>query len=276
VNVSGLWANSFAWVQDVPGETPDDRRFLVDGESLVLDATVRYGLSEAVDVGLRVPLHGRGGGSLDGFIDWWHEVVNAPDGDRPDFRKDAFRVQGKRVEGGTFAWDADTGFGLGNVEADARWLLVDEGREGPSVALVGRVALPTGTGPFDGNGLGAGGQLVASVPLGGRFDVHAGAGVTAQGEGPLGDVLYSPVRAHGFLALEFRPWSRFSVVAETNAASRLVENVDSYPGLHWVLDVTGRIDLGERARLDLGFTENLKSQLSTTDFALYFAIGLRP
>jgi hypothetical protein len=88
--------------------------------------------------------------------------------------------------------------------------------------------------------------------------------------------LYAPVRAHGFLGLEWRPWRRLSLVAETDAASRLVENVYSYPGLHWIVNVTGRIDLGGRTRLDLGLTENLKSQLTTTDFAFYLGFGIRP
>jgi len=276
VGLSGPWANSFSWTQDVPGENPEDRRFLIDGEALLLDATVRRGLGRNVDVGLRLPLQWRGGGTLDGFIDWWHRLVNVPDGDRPAFLKDAFRVQGKTTDGGTFAWDDDTGLGLGNLEADARWLLVHEGREGPSVALVGRVSLPTGTGPFEGNGLGAGGQLVVSIPLGDDFDAYTGAGVTAQDDGPVRGVRYAPTRAHGFVALEWRPSRRFSLVGETDAASRLVENVDKYPGLHWIVNVTGRIDLGDRVRLDLGFTENLKSQLTTTDFALYFGVGLRP
>jgi hypothetical protein len=43
-----------------------------------------------------------------------------------------------------------------------------------------------------------------------------------------------------------------------------------------MLNVSGRVDLGARTRLDLGFTENLKSQLTTTDFALYLGFALRP
>jgi hypothetical protein len=276
LNVSGLWANSFSWTQDVPGETPEDRRFLIDGEALVLDATVRRGLGRNVDVGLRLPLLWRGGGTLDAFIDWWHRVFNVPDADRPLFLGNAFRVQGQTKEGATFAWDDSPGVGLGDLEGEARWLLVEAGRAGPSVALVGRVSVPTGTGPFEGHGVGAGGQLVVGIPLGDGFDAHTGVGVTAQDGGPIRGVRYSPTRAHGFVALEWRPGRRLSVVAETNAASRLVENVDSYPGLHWIVNVTARIDIGDRARLDLGFTENLKSQLTTTDFALYVGLGLRP
>jgi hypothetical protein len=42
------------------------------------------------------------------------------------------------------------------------------------------------------------------------------------------------------------------------------------------VNVTGRVDLGSRLRLDLGFTENIKNQQATTDFALYVGLGLRP
>jgi len=276
LQLSGLLANSFAWTQDVAGEHPDTRYFLIDGEALVLDATVRRGLTRNLDVGLRVPLEHRSGGTLDPFIDWWHRLTHAPDGDRPAFLQSAFRVEGLTTDKTRFSWDDRYGFGLGDVELDARWRVAEGTDGGPSVALVGRASLPTGTGPFSGNGMGGGGQLVVAAPLGRSFDLYTGAGFTAQGQGPVDGVLYSPVRAHGFLALEWRPWRRVSLVAETDAASRLVENIDHYPGLHWIVNVTGRIDLGRRTRLDLGFTENLMSQLTTTDFALYFGFGIRP
>ena len=90
------------------------------------------------------------------------------------------------------------------------------------------------------------------APLGRSFDLYGGLGATAQDPGPVRGVEYAPLRAHGFLALEWRPWRRLSLVAETNAASRLVENIDRYPGVHWIVNVTGRLDLGARTRLDAG------------------------
>jgi hypothetical protein len=274
--VSALWANSFSWTQNVAGEEPKTRHFLIDGEALVLDATLRRGLGKNVDVGLRVPLQSRGGGALDGFIDWWHRAAHVPNGDRPSFLTNAFRVEGVTTDGAPFSWNDHSGSGLGDLELETRWRVRDGGRDSPSVAVVGRVSLPTGTGPFEGNGVGGGGQVVLGSPLGGSFDLYAGAGLTAQDPGPVRGIRYEPVRAHGFLALEWRPWRRLSLVAETNAASRLVDNIRSYPGLHWIVNVTGRLDLGEHARLDLGFTENLKSQLTTTDFALTLGLGIRP
>jgi hypothetical protein len=276
LQLSALWANSFAWAQDVPGEHPAVRSFLIDGEAVILDATVRRGLTPSLDAGLRVLVQNRSGGVLDGLIDWWHHVIDAPQGGRPDFRTDAFRVEGTTKDGTLFSWNDRSGWGLGDMEAEARWRVRDGGRSSPSVALVARASLPTGTGPFTGNGVGGGGQIALGAPLGGSLDLYAGAGFTVQDRGPVRGVLYEPARIHGFLALEWRPWQRLSLVVETDAASRLVANVEQYPGLHWVMNATGRLDLGAHARLDLGFTENFKNQLSTTDFALYFGLGFRP
>jgi hypothetical protein len=276
VNLSGLWANSFSWTQDVPGETPEERRFLIDGEALLLDASVRRGLGANVDVGLRVPMQWRGGGILDGFIDAWHRLTHAPDGNRPDFVRNAFRVEGVTTAGAPFSWTDRTGLGLGDVELEARWRVVEGDGRSSSAALVARLSAPTGTGPFAGNGVGGGGQFALDAPLGGSVDLYGGVGFTAQDPGPVRGIRYAPARVHGFLAIEWRPWRRASLVAETDAASRLVENIDSYPGLHWIVNVTGRIDLAAHTRLDVGFTENIINQQTTTDFALYFALRLRP
>jgi hypothetical protein len=275
VTVSTLWSNSFSWTQDAPGEEPDDRRFLIDGETLTLATDIRYGLSADLELGLRLPLQHRGGGVLDGLIDTWHRWLHLPDGNRPSFRRDAFRVEGVTTLGTPFSWTGAQGTGLGNLELHARWRVLDGGQEAASLALVGRVALPTATAPFDTAGLGVGGQLVSVLPLTPALDLYLGAGLTVQDPGPVRGLRYAPARAQGFAALEWRPWRRMSLVVETNAASRLVENIDSYPGVHWTIDGAVRVDLGHGTRLDLGLTEGLVDQQSTTDLAFYLALGWR-
>lgn len=271
-----LWSSTFSWNQDEPGETPARRYYLLDAETATLDASVRRGLRPGLDVALRVPLRWRGGGRMDGLIDAWHRAFGFPTGNRGDFLANAFRVAGMTTTGTPFSWTGERGAGLGALELETRWRFRDRGPDGASLALVGRVALPTATGPFRGHGTGAGAQLVLGAPLGRELDLYAGVGATAQGRGPVDGVAYEATRGHGFLAVEWRPSRRLSLVAETDAAGRLVANVERYPATHWMLNVTGRIDLGRRTRLDLGFTENVRSQLSTTDFALYAAVALRP
>jgi len=276
LRASALWSNSFSWTQDAAGETPEDRRFLIDGESASLDLTLRRGLARNLDAAVRVAVHGRGGGTLDAFIDAWHRLVKVPDGERPAFRRDAFRVEGRTTAGRPFSWNDAQGWGLGALEIEARWRVADGAGGGPSAAVVGRILLPTGTGPYARGGLGAGGQVVVEASLGRGFDLFTGLGVTAQDPAPVRGIEYQTARAHGFLALEWRVARSLSFVLETNAASRLVHNIDSYPGTHWLVNLGGRLDLGARTRLDAFLTENILSQLSTTDFALHFAVSVRP
>jgi hypothetical protein len=276
VRTALLWENSFSWTQDVPGEHPGDRRFLIDGETRTLDLTVRYGLRHDVDVGIRVPLRWRGGGELDALIDTWHRIFDLPDGNRSDFLRDRFRVEGLTTDRGSFSWDDEAGTGIGNLEAESRWRFHDGGREGWTTAFETRVALPTGTGPFAGDGVGLGLQLVGARRLARSLDFFVGTGATIQDGGPVRRVEYEPFRLHGFLALEWRPARRLSLVGETDAASRLIANIDRYAGLHWMVNVSGRIDVARSTRLEIGFTENILDQLATADFGVHFGLVFRP
>jgi hypothetical protein len=272
-----LWSNTFGWTQDVPGEAPQDREFLIDGETATVDVTYRRGVSENVDIGARLPLRWRGGGILDGLIDWYHNLVGlrgSHDGDRPQFIRDAFRVEGRTSAGRPFSWDGDTGSGLGNLELESRWR-VHRSADGFTTALSARVGLPTATAPFDGNGVSFGLQVLGARPLGRRFDLYVGLGATVESADEVLGVGYEPVRGHGFLAFEWRAGRSWSLVAETDAATRLVRDISRYPGGHWIVNVDAKIDVSRRARLELGFTENLMSQISTTDFAMHGGIVLR-
>ena len=271
-----LWSNSFGWTQDVPGETPTDRRFLIDGEARTVDLNVARGVGENAHVALRVPLRWRGGGSLDGLIDTWHRIFGLPQGGRSRFLKNAFRVEGLTEAGQPFSWNDQRGTGLGNVELESRWRFADGGRGGWRAAVAARVALPTGTAPFDEDAAGLGVQVAAAKRLAGPLDLFLGAGGLVQGPGPVRGIGYETQRLHVFLALEWLMFGFFHLIAETDAASRLIRDIDRYPGLHWITNVSGRIPISKRTRFELGFTENFKNQMSTTDFGVHFGLVVRP
>jgi len=269
-----LWSNSFGYTQDVAGERPKDRRFLVDGEAATVELLFVHGFAKDLDSGVRVPLQWRGGGALDRLIDTWHRVLGLPDGRRPYFLRDAFRVEGITTDREAFSWAGDSGFGLGNVEAFGRWRF--HRGSAWSSALIGRVVLPTATGPFDGNGAAAGLQWVSARSFGPKLDAYLGLGGTIQGAGPVRGVRYEPARAHAFAAFEWRAFSRVSFLVESNIASRLVDDIDRYPGVHWLVNAGASVEVSASTRLDLGFTENFMDQMATTDFAFYVALRVRP
>jgi len=275
------WGNDFGWSQPVAGEIAAGRDFLVDGEHSTLGVEVRHGFRPGVSLGLRLPLRWRGAGVLDGLIDWWHHVVaplGIPDNGRSLFATGRFRVVGRDRNLDPVDWDGRAGFGLGNLEADARWTVRGGGpaaADGWRAALVARAALPTATGPFRSSGAAAGLQAVAARGLGSAFDVYLGAGATASSEDDGHGIAYEPLRFEGFLALEWRVGGHLSLLAETTAASRLVRNLDLYPGLQSYLRLGTKVDLSPRWRLEAGITEGLEDQQATTDFGIFSGIVRR-
>jgi Protein of unknown function (DUF3187) len=272
IGVDFDWGNDLGWDQPHPGESPESRSFLVDGEHRTLTVEIRRGVSHGLDLGLRVPLEWRGGGVLDGVIDWFHgftKRLGLPDNGRSTFVRDLLRADlyhgGQRL-----AWDDRFGAGLGRLELSARWSIQDRGSD--SAALIGRLALPTGTGPFAGGGTAAGLQVVGSRALGRATGTFGGLGATLGGERRVGDVEYTWLRPEGFLGLERRLGRRWSVLAQSNAAGRLITNIDHYSGIQWYLTLGGRLRLDSGWTVEGGFTENIASQQATTDFGVQLGV----
>ena len=171
-----------------------------------------------------------------------------------------------------FSWSDETGLGLGNLEVSGRWRFHEHG---VAAALVARASLPTATLPFEGS-WGGGLQLVARRSLGSSWQLHAGVGGTAQSQPSGAGFRYSTTRVQAFAALSWRAWPRLSLSVESDVASRLVRDISRYPGVHWLINGGARFAASRKTMLEVGLTENIKDQRSTTDFALYFAVVARP
>jgi hypothetical protein len=279
----GRWAahatlagsSSFGWRQSAEGNEPSYRAFLADAESWTLAVSAAYGATDDLDVGLRVPVMWRGGGFMDSMIDLFHEATGTLDNMRPDFAKDQYIVDGTLEDGRPWSWTEDDGAGLGNLEAFARWRFLDGGRDGLSAALHAQATVPTGTGPFRTGGVAAGLQVVAAHRFLRVFDFYAGAGGTWFSETEVDGVEYEPFRASAFAALEWRCLRWASLFAQLQWGSRLVTNVHLFPGTQLYLNFGAKIDLSPGTVLELGFTENLEDQQSTSDFGVWFGLEHR-
>lgn len=249
-----------------------DLAYLVDGEHRTLSVEMRRGLTERLTLGARVPLHWRGPGVLDGVIDWWHRLSGLPDNDRFLYPTGRFRVEGRDRQGRPLAFTGRPGTGLGNLEASAL-LALRADPHGTAVALVGRIDLPTGSGPYGSAGVHGGLQAVAALPIARGLDLYPGFGATIATEETRDGIDYKPLRAHGFLVLEWRPARRLSLLGEANGSSRLVTNVVGYKPFQLHLRIGAKVDLGPRIRVEGGFVEGLSVQ-NTTDFGIQSAVRI--
>lgn len=269
------WGNDLGWEQDQPGESTEGRSFLLDGEHRTLTFDVRRGVARGLDVGLRVPLDWRGGGLLDGVIEWFHgftRKLGLPDNGRSSFAQDLLRADLRRG-GEPLQWDDRSGTHLGRIELFGRWAPL--GHQAARVAVVARVAFPTGTGPFAGGATAGAVQLVGAHRTGRSADIYGGLGATFGSESQGGNLQYAAVRPEGFLAFERRFGRRWSALAESNAAGRLITNVDRYPAIQWYLSLGFRLRLDRGWALEGGFTENIMDQQATTDFGVQMGITRR-
>lgn len=278
VRVQAIWSNTFGWGQTQTGEAPDQRHYIVDGETRTVEATVLHGVTEDLDLGVRLPLHWRGAGFTDDAIDAFHEAfafLGITSNKREDFRTGVFRVHGLRHDGSTFDLGEEKGVGLGNVEGIARWRVLDEGRDGWSAALVGRATFPTGTGPFDVDGVAAGLQLVVARRVSRDVDLFGGIGAVLHGTDRFQGIGLHDVVGHAFLAVEWRVAPRWSLLLETDFATQHVDDVVRFERERWVAMLGAKVDLDASTTLEGGFVENLVDQQSTLDFGLHLGLEHR-
>jgi hypothetical protein len=279
VRVDLDWGSDFGWDQQISGEAPGDRRFLVDGEHRTLALEARHGLGERFAVGVRLPLHWRGPGLLDDVIDAFHgftRKLGLPDNGRPRFLTNQFRALGRDDEFRPVRWDGQPGTGLGNVELSGHWAFAAPAPgTGWAAALIVRASLPTGREPFSVPGLDGGLQLVAARRLAAPLELHLGLGGTAFGDVEVDAIRYTRGRIHAFTALEWRPGRRWSLMLQADASSRLVTNLARYPGLQSYLKIGARFAAARRWAIEAGFTENMVAQQATTDFGIFLGITRR-
>jgi hypothetical protein len=241
------------WSNTVNIELEPGEQLYVDAETVELDLGVaRAAGAWRFRAGL--PVIWRGAGTLDSFIDTWHDVFGLPDGNRPLVPKNDYDVRYARAGRSTVVVQDGTSIGDLHLEA-GRVLVANEGSE-----LVGWVGaeLPTGSeSRSTGNGgVDFAGWLSGRVALGERVDLSGQAGVVAPGgDGP---VPAADVAGFGTLALGWRLGQSFTAIAQLDAHSSLADDTSTdFLGEALVLTLGGRIRLKSGAAFEAGVSEDV-------------------
>lgn len=125
-------------------EQNSDELIIFDGETTRLELSFRYGVWEGVDFELKVPYYQHEPGTLDGFIDDWHEFFGLPENDRDKAPTDRLLYL-YRYKGETLLYLDKPTSGLGDVRIIVTRQLVNHGFDNiNNLALKTAIKFPTG------------------------------------------------------------------------------------------------------------------------------------
>lgn len=230
---------------------------LVDAETREARLTLEGELSDRFGWRLQVPYRYTGGGSLDSFIDSWHDTFGLPDGARSALPRDQIGIAYTRAGSRRLNIDSSAS-GLADIEAALGYEI--QASPGSAVAAWLSVKLPTG----DADKLTGSGATDVSLVLTGHR--RLGYGWTAFGQAAAtylgdGDLLTDQQRNvvwSGMAGVSAQPWGGgLSLKAQIDAHTAAFDsNLDFFSDAV-VLTVGGDYLFSSGWRLDLGVSEDL-------------------
>lgn len=248
---------SFNWGNTALVQSKAREALLVDAETQEWRLTFQRPLGERFALRLEAPYRRTSAGSLDSFIDDWHDAFGLPEGARRRLPQDQLAVIYERDDVRVFELESPAS-GVGDIAASIGYLLT--ARESSSLATWVSVELPTG----DSQRLTGNDALDASLVLAGehrfaeRWTTYGQAGVSWIGEG---DVLPDQQRTivwSGMAGLAWRVARPIELKLQVDAHSAAFDDSDlDFLNEAVVLTVGGAVHFDSGWRLDLGVSEDI-------------------
>jgi hypothetical protein len=137
-----------------------------DGEIVRTNFSFQVGIGEDLDLEIGLPLMYAGGGTLDSFIENWHDWFYLPNAGRDDHPQDRFDMRATNGDEDGYVMDRH-GLYVGDIPIFLSWFPLEQSDDMPtSLGVRGGIELPTGD---DDDGYGSGG-IDASIGFLGQID----------------------------------------------------------------------------------------------------------
>jgi hypothetical protein len=232
-----------------------EEALLVDAETREARLTVQGTLAERVGWQLQVPYRYTGGGTLDGFIDSWHDIFGLPPGARSQLPSDrigiAYTSDGTRRLNVT-----SSAAGLGDIQVAFGKSLHSTAHH---LAVWLSIKLPTG----DADELTGSGSTDVSLLLAGQYllnrhwSAFGQAAVTYLSDGDLLMDRQRSVVWSGMAGTSFLAWRGLSLKAQIDAHTAAYDSNLDFFSEAVVLTVGGDYIFESGWRLDLGVSEDV-------------------
>lgn len=266
------WAADLNWGSSAILQDNDREALIVDAETRELRLTLGRALSERWAVQLQLPYRYTGAGTLDSFIDSWHDFFGLPEGMRPLLPQDQFRIAYERDDAVVLDQQSSSD-GLGDVSAAVgyQWLSSDSAH----LAAWLSVKLPTG----DADELTGSGAVDAALLLAGErqmdehWSIFGQAAATWLGDG---DILADQQRSivwSGMAGIGVNVWRGLDLKLQFDAHTAAFDGTAlDYLGDAGILTVGGSYRFRSGWQLDLGVSEDVIVDASPD---VTFVIGVR-
>lgn len=252
---------------------------VLDGESMRLTLSGRYGIGHKAELGIDIPLLISGGGFLDNFIENYHSAFGFRNGGRelaPQNRL-LYRYQ---KDGITCLNVEQSGAGLSDIRLTGGWQIYESGQSNKgNLTLRGSLKLPTG----DTDALrGSGSTDLALWIVGnkgyhlscGQLTLFGAAGALGMTTGKILPDQQLPFVGFGALGLGFSPTDWIDFKIQVNAHTSFFHDSDlkqiNAPSAQ--LTIGGALNFTPKTSLDIGITEDM---IVNTSPDVVFHLSLR-
>jgi len=236
---------------------------VLDGETMRLTLSGRYGIGRKMELGLDVPFLITGGGFLDGFIEKFHATLGFPNGGRELASQNRLRLRYQK-NGVTLLNMEQSGQGLGDVRIAGGWQVYQSAQGDRNLMLKAGIKLPTGdtesmrgSGSFDG-ALWLVGNMEYQLPFG-QLSLFGQAGAMGMTKGKILPDQQRPAVGFGAFGLGVRPAEWLELKIQTNANTSFYSGSDlsevSAPSAQ--LTIGGTLRFSPQTSLDLAVTEDI-------------------
>lgn len=229
---------------------------IVDAETREARLTLQTPLSDGFAFQLQLPYRYTGAGSLDSFIDSWHDTFGLPDGARSELPSDAINITYSRDQSRQLSMTSSAS-GIADIQASLGYDVVASKTSALSAWL--SLKLPTG----DSDKLTGSGATDVSLLLAGErrldadWSVFGQAAVTWLGDGDLLPTRQRSVVWSGMAGLGGRVWRGLSLKAQIDVHSAAFDSDIDFLNEALILTVGGDYRFASGWLLNIGVSEDI-------------------